>query len=650
MGICLFERQKEGLMVSLTNLKSTITRTIDASTASGKIYDAVIVGSGISGCILAKELTKENLNVLIVEAGLGHDLSQDGYQHYLETFYSAVSKDNNAPYPRNPNAEMPRSPDIKPLRPNQPNTDGYWVQYGPFVSDSVYTRVLGGTTMHWEGKTIRMLRDDFQMYTKFAQGLDWPIDFETLEPYYRKAEFEIGVSGDARGQERLGVQFEKDYVYPMKEMPPSYLDQVVAEDLEGMTVSLDGKNYPLWLATFPQGRNGIPHEDYGPWNPVSKGKLYNPVGAVSLHQADEGERCQGNTNCVPLCPVQAKYDARKTLAVALNTGKVDLLPQAVASQVHFDPGSGAVKEIDVKVYDNPQSSAYKTYKVRGQVFILAANAVENARLMLSSVISGENTRHRNDYIGRYLMDHPFLLTWGLMRKNGGVGRGPLVTSGICNLRNGDFRRKQAAFAVDIHNDGWGWATGSPVSDLTNVVDNLNKYGADLRQELVSRISRQVLLATMIEMPPDRDNRVTVDTAFTDPLGNLRPIVSYRIPEYSLAAVEYARNLSRLIFQRLGAEDFTYYDPLDYGYVTYNRQGYALRGGNHLSGTHIMGLEGKSVVDSYQKSWDHPNLYLIGPGSMPTIGSSNTTLTVAALCLRTAEVMLKDLKSPITIRN
>jgi choline dehydrogenase-like flavoprotein len=64
----------------------------------------------------------------------------------------------------------------------------------------------------------------------------------------------------------------------------------------------------------------------------------------------------------------------------------------------------------------------------------------------------------------------------------------------------------------------------------------------------------------------------------------------------------------------------------------------------------MGLEGKSVVDSYQKSWDHPNLYLIGPGSMPTIGSSNTTLTVAALCLRTAEVMLKDLKSPITIRN
>ncbi len=629
-------------MAHASDLKTSLTRTVDAKTAAATHYDAVIVGSGIAGSILANELTKNKFKLLVVEAGLGKDVSQDGYQRYLETFYSAVSKDNNAPYPRNPNAEMPRGPEIKPLRPGQPNTDAYWVQNGPFVSDSVYARVLGGTTMHWEGKTIRMLGEDFKMRSKFDRGLDWPIDLEDLIPFYEKAEYEIGVSGDAQAQQKVGVKFSKDYVYPMKEMPPSYLDQLVAEDLAGMKVNLGGEDYKLSLTTFPQGRNGIPHEKYKrPWDKKNK-ELFSPKGAVSLHQAEEGERCQGNTNCVPICPVQAKYDARKTLAVALGTGLVDLLPQAVASQVHFDSDTGAVTGIDVKVYASRESSAYKLVRVKGKVFILAANAVENARLMLASALHGE--RKLNSLIGRNLMDHPYLLAWGLLPKPAGVGRGPLVTSGICNLRRGKFRRNQAAFAVDLHNDGWGWATGSPVSDLINAVDNLNKYGTDLREELQKQISRQLLLAFMVEMLPETSNRVTVDTSYTDAIGNLRPVISYKIPDYSLATIEYARNFSRKLFQRLGAEDFTNYDPLDFGYVTYNGEGYVIRGGNHLAGTHIMGTGPEnSVVNSHQKAWGHENLYMVGAGSMPSIGSSNTTLTLAALCFRTAAAVIKDIK-------
>jgi len=270
-------------------------------------------------------------------------------------------------------------------------------------------------------------------------------------------------------------------------------------------------------------------------------------------------------------------------------------------------------------------------------------------LLLESAVRGNLTL--NERIGQNLMDHPYLLAWGLMRKNGGVGRGPLVTSGIFGaapsgdtLRNGSFRRKQAAFAVDIHNDGWGWVDGSPVSTLMDAVDNLNKYGAGLRQELVDRISRQLLLAFMVEMPAQRTNRVTVDPAYPDALGNLRPKVTLAVPDYSMAGIEYARTLSRLVFQRLGAEDFTNYNPQNYGYRTYNGHGYEIRGGNHLAGTHIMGTCGAdSVVDSYQKSWEHPNLYLVGAGSMPTIGTSNTTLTITALCMRSAEAIIKDLK-------
>ena len=99
------------------------------------------------------------------------------------------------------------------------------------------------------------------------------------------------------------------------------------------------------------------------------------------------------------------------------------------------------------------------------------------------------------------------------------------------------------------------------------------------------------------------------------------------------------------FHQLGAQDYTHYDSANYGYVTYNNNGYEIRGGNHLSGTHVMGTSGSnSVVDTNQKSWDHPNLYLIGPGSLPSIGSSNTTLTVAALCFKASEAVLKHLAS------
>jgi len=501
--------------------------------------------------------------------------------------------------------------------------------------------------MHWEGKTIRMLRDDFQMRSKFGQGLDWPITLDDLQDYYQRAEYEIGVSGDATAQKAVGVEFAAGYVYPMQEMPPSYLDKYVAKGIAGMKVTLDGQDYPLSLTTFPQGRNGVPNEGYKKWNKANKKEAYDPDGAVTFHQSEQGERCQGNTACVPICPVQAKYDARKTLRYALKSGRTHFLTQAVASVVRFDGISGAVKEIELKLYKSKDSPAFQKVSVRGKVFVLAANAVENARLMLASSL--QDNCKINPLIGRNLMDHPYLLTWGLLPKGAGIGRGPIVTSGICNLRNGSFRRQQAALAVDIHNDGWGWATGSPVSDLVGAIDDLNKYGSELRQELVNRISRQLLLATMVEMLPQPDNRVTVDGSYTDAIGNLRPVWSYRIPDYSLASVETARNLARAVFQRMGAADFSGYSPLDYGYVTYNGAGYAIRGGNHLAGTHIMGTaRGNSVVDSYQKSWDHHNLYLVGAGSMPTIGSSNTTLTISALCFRTADMIRRRFKEKMHI--
>lgn len=245
------------------------------------------------------------------------------------------------------------------------------------------------------------------------------------------------------------------------------------------------------------------------------------------------------------------------------------------------------------------------------------------------------------------MDHTYLLTWGLLPGNeaypyAGTMRGTKATSGIPAFRNTDLRHKKAPFGIDIHNDGWGWATGSPFTDIESLVDDQNLFGRDLREAVADHISNQILLAYMVEQPADESNRITVDANYKDALGNPRPVVNYNVSDYSKAGIAHARETSKIIFQRLGAEDYSDYSPLDYGYFNYEGEDYYFRGGNHWSGTHVMGdCKEASVVNEKQQSWDYPNLYLIGSGSMPSIGTSNTTLTLAALCYITAEHILKN---------
>jgi choline dehydrogenase-like flavoprotein len=617
----------------------TATR-VDPATVTDVEYDAVIVGGGIAGAIMADELRRAGQRVLILEAGSGADMTIKGYEDYLTTFYGAVSKDNQSPYPVNPNAPMPRSDDARPIVPGRPDTSGYLVQNGPFSTDTTYTRVLGGTTMHWEAKTLRMLPEDFDMATRFGHGLDWPIGYDELEPFYRKAEREIGVSGDVEDQAYLGISFPPGYVFPMKGLPLSYLDQMVAQGVDGTEVDLHGERFTLKVRSFPQGRNGIPNPGY------DDGKGFVPVGAVSTHQVEEGGRCQGNNNCVPICPVQAKYHAGKTLAKAIGNG-VELLTQTVASKVHVDPVSGRVTHLDYRRYQSAGSSEHVTGTVRGRVFILCANAIENARLMLASGLQSSS-----GLMGRNLMDHAYLLSWALLPKIAGTMRGTNCTGGIIDLRGGPFRGRQAAFGVDIHNDGWGWATGAPVSDLHAIVDAQHKFGPALREALVNQVSRQLQFAFMIEVPPSASNRVSVDPAYRDQLGNMRPVISYNVPDYTMRGAAFARRLAGRLFERLGAEEWTSYDPADSGYISYEGQGYRIRGGNHLAGTHIMGTSAaNSVVDATQRSWDHQNLYLVGGGSMPTIGTANTTLTLAALCFKSATHIIHQLhqeRSPVAL--
>ncbi len=602
-------------------------------------YDAVIVGAGVAGAIVAKQLSEQGKTVLILEAGTGQALTLEGFQRHVETFYGAVDKNSNSPYPYNPNAPSPTD-----------NKHHYFKEEGPLPLSGSYTRVLGGTTMHWEGKSIRMLPDDFKLRTKYGQGLDWPISYQDLQPYYRQAEYEIGVSGNTEEQANLGVPFIPGYVLPMKELPPSYLDQKVSEGLGDATVDLYGETFSLGLSTFPQSRNSIPNPDYKrPGFKPNELRPHNfvPKGVASVNPVEYGERCQGNGNCVPICPVQAKYDARKTLNTIAFPERVHLLPQAVAFKVEVGE-NGRVTGIHFKHYQDKDSPNHtdgiaKGSVEKGTLFVLAANPVENAKLML---ISGLHSS--SGFMGCHLMDHPYLLAWGLMPDVTGTLRGPQVTSGISHFRQGAFRQHQSVFAMSIHNDGWGWSGTDPTKVVGDAVDQ-NIYGNQLRQELISKISRQLLLDFMCELPAESSNRVTIDDQYKDQLGIPRPVIHFNIPNYTKNAIVFARKLSTTIFKHLGVTDCTKYKydepPQDPAYFEYEGQGYWTRGGNHFAGTHVMGTSKfNSVVDQNLRSWDHENLYMVGAGSMPSIGSANTTLTLAALSFKASEQMLKDLNT------
>lgn len=588
-------------------------------------YDVVIVGAGITGALMAKYLTRAKLRVLVLEAGPATAWSFDGYTRHLEHFYAADSKGPESPWPPAANAPQPDTRDLR-------TDDGYFMQNGPDKYGSSYSRLQGGSTLHWLGVSLRMLPEDFKLHSRYGVGRDWPLDYDELEPYYRKAEREIGVAADVADQTHLGVTFPEGYDYPMRRIPPSYSDQVLAAAVDGMEVTLGGDQLALKIRNYPAARNSIPRGDYV------------PVGAVDERtdgQAlarDLGQRCAGNTACTPICPIQAKYNAGKTLAQA-DRGNLQVLAQAVASKIHVDAVSGAVQSIEYQRYADPDSPRHTVHLANGRAYVLAAHAVENAKLMLASGLGGAS-----GLLGKNLMDHPALYAWGLSPVPVGPYRGPLSTAGIDDLRGGAFRAAHAAFRFDIGNDGWRATTGAPDTAVADAVTKQNLFGAKLHDHLATTLPRHVRFSLAVEQLPSAANSVSIDPRYLDPLGNPRPAISYRIDDYTLAGMAAATDVYREVFRRAGISDCTNPDEGTwFPSVAYESNVFHYHGMGHFAGTHVMGDHPDlSVVDIDQRSWEHRNLYLVGSGSFPTMGTSNPTLTMSALTIRTAERLIAEL--------
>jgi glucose dehydrogenase len=635
--------------------------------------DVAIIGSGFAGALIANELAKQRRKVVILEAGAG---IPPNINQYMQRFYTAPAKVPESPYtpelfdpdnksklqdPTKVNAGRPTV--LSLARAMSKPDQNYLVQTGKLPFASTYDRIAGGTS-HWLGTCLRLVPNDFRMKKTYGRFLDWPIDYKELNAFYCTAEHELGVSADLAEQRYLGIEFPEKpekYDYPMPKIPNSMLDRTIAaalDDLSAEDTSFLGMGHPVrkvLVRGVPAARNSQPFKNR--------------------------RACAGNTNCIPICPIQAKYDPTITLNEAINTGFVTLLPHRVASDIVLDEKKERVSQINFIRYASERGRGRENGCIRAQVYVIAANAIETPRLLLMSKNNGhtpDGVANNSGQVGKNLMDHPYYVAWGLSPTPVFPYRGPLITSGIGDLCDGDFRRNRAAFRVDIGNEGWNFvvaggefgadpnvttidfvngtnASRLNLKEVTGLgTDNKALLGTDLARELNSLISRQFRIGFLVEQEPESTNLVKLST-HRDGLDLFRPEIQYNLSDYTKRGIFTAHKFKDLLFKKLGARDFTKVGPNDlcqFDMLDDKGQKITLTytGAGHIMGTYRMGTDPEhSVVDEYQRSHDHRNLYLVGSGVFPTGATANPTLTIAALCLRTAKYINDHEFRPVTAR-
>jgi choline dehydrogenase-like flavoprotein len=228
--------------------------------------------------------------LLVLEAGGAGATEFANYESYLNTFYTlgGTRSTPNGPFPVNRSA----------LSPGDSSQDPYFIQKGPrnFLSD--YLRMLGGTTLHWQGTSVRMVPNDFRMQSAYGQALDWPISYDDLEAGYREAEEEIGVCADVEDQRNHGVWFGEGYVYPMQRMPQSLGDQFLMGNSAARPSASTGANIRSgssacpWHATpcrIPSSK-----ETGGTFQPVPSEMTFRASGARAIRAARPCARCRPN--------------------------------------------------------------------------------------------------------------------------------------------------------------------------------------------------------------------------------------------------------------------------------------------------------------------------------------------------------------------
>jgi choline dehydrogenase-like flavoprotein len=537
--------------------------------------DIVVVGSGVAGALIAHELAGAGASVVMLEAGPRIERWE-----ILKNYRNNPAKgDLMVPYPA---SRIAPHPEYKAYVGGPPNSNpfyrgdnNYLILKGPDASAYAqqYIRMVGGTTWHWAAACWRFLPSDFRLRSLYGIGRDWPIAYDDLEPYYFRAEVELGVSGPNDGTD-LGSP--RTQPYPMNHIPLSYNDKRFADILNANGFK---------VVSEPVARNSRPYAD-------------RPV-------------CCGNNSCMPICPIGAMYNGIVHVEKAERAG-ARLLDNAVVYSVEID----ARDRVGAVLYKDRDG---RSHRVTGKDFVLAANGIETPKLLLISADDRHpaGVANSSDQVGRNLMDHPGTGVTFLAREALWPGRGPIEMTSVINFRDGDFRKDYAAKKLHLSNQvQTRWAALHALS--------LGLTGQKLDQEIRRRSAYTVNINSFHEILPEPENRLVASRDLRDALGLPRPEVNYAIGEYTKRSGQHTREIYGEIARLMGGAEINYY-----GFFP----------SSHMMGSVIMGANPRdSVTDGDCRTHDHENLYLATTGVMPSAGTVNCTLTLAALSLRLADTL------------
>ena len=450
--------------------------------------DFVIVGSGIIGSLCALKLARAGASITILEAGPRVTRAQ-----LVARFRNSPRRgDWMSPYPPVPWAPHPIY---------LPHDNGYLLQAGPYPYAAEYVRQVGGTSWHWAAQAWRNVPNDFRIRTLYDVGVDWPIAYEDLEPYYQEAEEIMGVSGAPN----TGSPRKKPF--PMDPVVEPYAMRRIRERL--------AKTYPVVSNTTARNSRAY----------------------------DGRPACCGNNSCQPICPIDAQYHGGIAAASAEAAG-AKLRPDSNVYRLeHDDKG----RVVAAHFYDRDKGS----HRVVGKTFIVAANGIESPRLLLLSATSRypNGLANSSGMVGRNLMDHPSTSLTFDADEDMWLGRGPQSPSSINTMRDGAFRAKHAPYRLDFTNI-------SRVEGATQALVAEGVYGPQFARRLRYSAARELNVKNVLEVLPHPENRITL-AADKDAMGIPKPQAHYAIDDYTRRGHLRSQEDFRRIAQLLGGSNLRF---------------------------------------------------------------------------------------------
>lgn len=556
-------------------------------------YDAIVVGTGISGGWAAKELCENGLKTLVLERGR--------MVNHITDYPTA----NLDPWDFPNNGEL--SPD-KIARQEKQNRTGYTVKaphHFWFVDDidHPYNETkrfdwmrgyhVGGRSLLWGRHSYRWSPMDFEANKKDGVAVDWPVRYKDIAPWYDKVESYIGVTGELLNLPQLpDGKFE-----PMMELNcvEQHVRERVADHFDGRVITA--------------GR--VAH--------INSDKKFEGLNRSS---------CKFRNRCIRGCPFGAYFSSNSsTLPAAERTGNMTLRPDSIVHEVIYDPDTK--KATGVKVIDRVTK---EVYEFKAKVIFLCASAVASTSILMQSKSDRFENGMGNDSgeLGHNIMDHHFKA--GARGKMDGFtdkyykGRKP---NGVYIPR---FRNLGGNSDMKDFIRGYGYQGGASRGNYEDIVAEVS-HGKELKDAILNTGGWQMGINGFGEILPYHENKMSLDYDKKDQWGLPTVTFDAEIKENELNMRKDMQEQAAAMLEKSGVRDVETYD-----------EEYALGLGIHEMGTARMGRDPKtSVVNGNNQVHAVKNVYVTDGAFMTSASCVNPSLTYMAFTARAANHAVEELK-------